>query len=268
MARAKTLNDVQQRAVADLKKDGICILQFSDLFPRQRLQDCTEVAENVVVANRARIENQRRTLTRDRQKYYYLSLWDGFIDLDNPFIKITLSDQLLGIVNHYFGVAGRLVNVDYWYHLPMPGDDVASQNWHRDPSDRKLAKIFFYLRDVDDTSGPFQYVLGSHDTGRFGKVFPRRLPHGTYPPRGAVERTFPPESRVACTGKAGTIVICDTSGLHRGGHVTARDRFLFYAFYVTDGNYDLRYYKQASAYRVKNAMPLNAEAEFALGLWK
>ena len=57
----------------------------------------------------------------------------------------------------------KLEYVDVWYSVPQPADAerVASQRWHRDYDDQHLLKAFLYLVDVDEETGPFEYVPGS-----------------------------------------------------------------------------------------------------------
>jgi hypothetical protein len=37
-----------------------------------------------------------------------------------------------------------------------------------------------------------------------------------------------------CTGKPGTVILCDTTGFHKGGHPTRGLRLLFHWVYTTD----------------------------------
>jgi phytanoyl-CoA dioxygenase PhyH len=277
LSNAPQLTPLQSRAVEELRQKGICVLDCDQVFSAQSSATYRTLGERVVeeTHNKNRIAALRREINapiaRNRQKYYYLSLWeDGVMDFSNPFVQFSLSDEILGIVNGYLEMSARLVNVDLWYHLPMEGANIASQNWHRDPTDKKFLKVFFYLRDVDEMSGPFEFVVGSHEMGPYGKTFPRKLPHGIYPPPGAVERHFTDAQRKKYTGKAGTIVICDTSGLHRGGHVLSNDRFLFYTYYLTDGAYDLSKFVERYGYTLKGEDNtfLSPAAEFAIEMWR
>jgi len=106
-----------------------------------------------------------------------------------------------------------------------------SQGWHRDPGDKKICKIFLYVNDVDETAGPFMYVRGSQYGGVYRRFFPQRLPRGYYPPEGAVEKIIPSTEIQTLTGKAGTIIFADTTGIHRGGYATKKERIMFTAAY-------------------------------------
>ena len=50
----------------------------------------------------------------------------------------------------------------------------ASQRWHRDFNDRHLLKAFLYLVDVDEETGPFEYVAGSARGGPLRHHWPWR----------------------------------------------------------------------------------------------
>ena len=55
-------------------------------------------------------------------------------------------------------------------YLEVSGSDYKNElsdipiilNFHRDPDDVKLTKIFFYLNDVSINNGPFQFIKTSH----------------------------------------------------------------------------------------------------------
>ena len=49
-----------------------------------------------------------------------------------------------------------------------------------------------------------------------------------------IPRTYaiPQEDVSVCTGAAGTIVFCDTSGLHRGGFARVRERLMCTSIYT------------------------------------
>jgi hypothetical protein len=48
-----------------------------------------------------------------------------------------------------------------------------------------------------------------------------------------VEAVVPAPERILATGAAGTILFCDTSGLHRGGYATLSPRVLAQWAFVT-----------------------------------
>jgi hypothetical protein len=154
------------------------------------------------------------------------------LDLGELVVGAALSDPILRIVSGYLGMFSRLTALDMWYNVALDGSDVFSQRWHRDPEDRALIKTFLYLRDCGETNGPFCYVPGSHNAGPLRQKIGRL----NYPDDGVVEARFPLERRKVCTGKAGTLIFCDTTGFHKGGHPTTDGRLLFNAVYTTNGS--------------------------------
>jgi len=155
------------------------------------------------------------------------------LPLSSPWIRIGSSEALLDIVNAYRRLLTRLIYVDNWYTVPNPAAEerVFSQRWHRDPEDQHCVKVFLYLADVDVDAGPFEYILSSSSGGRYGHLWPwgegKR-----YPPPASLEKRVAVEDIVTLTGPSGTLIICDTSGFHRGGFAKTRPRVLATWTYV------------------------------------
>lgn len=224
------LSPVQQRLVEELQRTGIAITHLEDLFPGQPfLADMRASAERL--RPHAQPSTKKTFLTQLLERFPVLTLQD-------PFVRFALSDEVLGAVNGYLELWSKL----YYYTLnitsPVPVGEEArqSQRWHRDPEDRKMCKVFIYLNDVGKEAGPFQYVRGSIRGGRWGRIFGQRPPHGFYPPEGALERIVPPSEVQMCTGRAGTVVFADTSGLHRGGYATGAERMMSTIGFVSEAS--------------------------------
>jgi hypothetical protein len=145
------------------------------------------------------------------------------IGLDNPWLRIGVDDRMLDVVNSYFGLWSKLTYVDLWYTPPAAAgvDRVSSQRWHRDYNDDRLVKVFIYLTDVNEDTGPTEYIPGSTVGGPYGDLWPwRPLSNDLYPPQDEFEQRVPKEAQVAFTGPEGTMLFCNTSGFHRGGYAT------------------------------------------------
>jgi len=87
-------------------------------------------------------------------------------------------------------------------------------------------KVFLYLRDVDAATGPFEYVPGSQPGGRYTGIHP-------WAPMGVgriseeeLGKHVPAEQVKTFTAPKGTMIFCNTSGLHRGGFAEAKPRVL------------------------------------------
>ena len=115
------------------------------------------------------------------------------LGLDDPWFATCASHRMLDVANTYLGLWSKLEYVDLWYSVPQPADAdrIASQRWHRDFNDKHLLKAFLYLVDVDEGTGPFEYVPGSAPGGRYADAWPWRPLGDNYPPDGELEQRIP-----------------------------------------------------------------------------
>ena len=147
--------------------------------------------------------------------------------------------------------------------IAKDGKAVLSQKWHRDPEEKRICKVFIYLSDVDETSGPFTYAYKSTFRNKYGHLSPQKPPASTYPPDGYVEKNIPKEELREMTGKAGTMIFCDTSGLHKGGLATEKERIMYTAYYASWACKDATRYKLPSNWE-EARQNLSPEQIFAL----
>jgi hypothetical protein len=147
--------------------------------------------------------NYAMTDTETRQRVYRK---------DDPLLTLH-NTKVQAIVEAAIGPA-RLLCVDLWHNPPGCNnkDKKWSQSWHRDPEDSQITKVFIYFSDVDESSGPFEYVLSS-PWCYFDVCEP-----GKYPAVEVNESVIHPQLFAKVTGKIGTVAFCQTSGLHKGGH--------------------------------------------------
>ncbi len=247
------LDGEQKRVVGELQKNGIAFssvekLGFSDLFlemknfAESRLQDQEIINE---------IESKKEyPKGKKGEKTFFVYLFGGDknmgqLDGKNPFIKFSLSAKIKDVASGYLKLKPSF-NSFYLMStivVPMGSEEYLSQRWHRDPEDKKLVKVFVYLNDVGEGTGPFAYVQGSQYGGKWRHLFPQRPPAGSYPPIGQVEKIVPQSDIKICTAPAGTIIFCDTSGLHKGGFSTENSRLMSMSCYVPPASkYPKNYY--------------------------
>lgn len=209
---------VAQRVAGDLARDGIAVTSLDELLPG------SGYAEKL----RAYFDAHRSSARVREEKPFLLQIWDdrSVLDLENPFVELIREPAVLGTIAAYFKAAPKFhyFSLDITTPVSLGAAPQRSQNWHRDPEDRKMCKIFLYLSDVDESAGPFTYIRGSHREGRYGHLFPQRPPKGSYPPANELESVVAKEDIHVGTGRAGTLIFCDTSGIHRGGYATGKER--------------------------------------------
>jgi len=260
------LSDEQKKIVEDLNRDGIAISHIDKLFSKDVYIELEKIAQNRWNDKdvKERYDTRGNLLEGDKLKsknFFLIDLWNGerVLDLKHPLTKMSLSNQILGTVNAYMKMYMKFFDWRFQVTVPMPEGmrSYASQEWHRDPEDQQLVKVFLYLNDVDDNAGPFIYVKKSHIFGKWRHISPQQPPRGS----ASQDSLIPVEDKVICTGKAGTIIFCDTSGLHRGGHAKTSNRFMYTSVYTSPASVWPILYKYPNTLDTSN---LSKEAKFAV----
>ena len=230
------ISEVQKRIVSDLERNGIAVAHVDELFP----------SSDMLARVRAYVDERIVVAETKTHKSFLKNLWDAVpvIDFKNPFVAMALSDAVLGTVNEYMQMCSYFFYLTLNVTTPVPegAEAVQSQRWHGDPEDKKMCKVFMYLTDVDENSGPFTYVRGTQYGGRWRHLFREQPPRGFLPPNRPIDELVSASDMVLFTGKAGTIIFCDTSGYHRGGYAKKNERVMLTMGYCSSGNaYPLRF---------------------------
>lgn len=255
-ADKKELTPVQERVVRDLRTTGIGITSCDELFGPGTFEKLKAYAETSPTFEK-----------EGGKKPYIIEYWapTPTLSKENPFVTLSLSPAALNIVNAYMQMWSKFYYVMLGRTLVVPVDAEAkaSQRWHRDYEETRMCKMFIYLNDVDEDSGPFTYVKGSQLGGKYRKIFPQRPGRGIYPPEGGVEALIPERDRFLAVGRAGSVIFADTSGLHRGGFAKKHERFMFTAGYCSSAAFGRkRYYLPAAGDTLMDGA--SPAAEFAL----
>ena len=231
----------EQRTVLEgLNQTGYSIVPLTEFFPEVD-QDFVATLRSEGASFRERVETEReKRLAKAKAKakklknrgkglgkgdYIMRALEKDVPPLgaDDPWLRLGISDRMLDVVNSYFGLWSKLTYVDLWYTPPAADgvERVSSQRWHRDYNDDRLVKVFIYLGDVDESTGPMDFVPGSVAGGEYDDQWPwRPVSNDLYPPQDEFEQRIPESAQVSLTGPEGSMVFCNTSGFHRGGYVT------------------------------------------------
>jgi hypothetical protein len=229
------LDPAQERVLADLRRCGIARASFEEVFgDRIAFAELREKAlawgdsETVAGAERS---YRKAVRSKPRFKGFLASLHDKGATLawDDPWLQAGLDTSLLALAEHYFGLLPRLHHANVWKSFPLahPGPLVGPQAWHRDPADLSVLKVFLYLSEVTEDAGPLEYVPYSRRGERFGHLWRSAVPlGGARPPALEFEGRIPAGARVRCCHPAGTVVLADTAGFHRGGRAVGRARLV------------------------------------------
>ena len=247
------LDPVQTGIVAELRREGYAVVPFSELVdePGEWAQLDAEatrfITETEAELSRER-EGQESGLRRRPGKEFVVRkyAYDVQLGLDDPWLRLGLNKRLLDIANTYLGMWTKLEYIDVWYTPPADESErKSSQRWHRDFNDRHLLKAFLYLVDVDEETGPFEYVPRSAPGSELDHLWPWRPLGDNYPPDDELAAKIEGKS-VSFVAPKGTVIFCNTSGFHRGGFASGKPRALATVTYsspaslasLTERNYE------------------------------
>lgn len=258
-----------------LREQGIAITHVSEFFPSHIFDELVRhVKSRWQSPDVERLLAERmsayRTGKPEVKKAFLVNLWPGepVLDLDHPFIRLALSEPILSVVNAYLGMFSKFRAWRLEATIPIPANIRASssQRWHRDEEDRKLVKVFLYLNDVDASAGPFMYLKYSHGAGKWRNLFPMVPPRGSLRMPPNEDEYIPKGDVFAAIGRAGTMIFCDTTGLHKGGLATEKNRFMCTLVYTSSASpwpIRYRYPSDVEIFKYLNMTGLSPAARFA-----
>lgn len=122
--------------------------------------------------------------------------------------KAVFEPFLISLVRYYWGKPVYLANTSGTRLEPIVIEDYSAWQWHHDAK-RMQVKVMIVLTDVPADGQRMYYLPGTH------RIWHRKL--------GSFEETRVPKEvadnygePIECTGPAGSVVIFDTNGIHRG----------------------------------------------------
>ncbi len=178
---------------------------------------------------------------------------EDVLTIDQGFVDVALHPLITGVLRRYLGAEFTLNEAKGWRSLPTWRD---FHGWHGDqwydqtvydyiPREVKAA---VYLSDVN--TGAFNYLRGTHR---------RTVPRDLIASELTAEMLA---SRIEMKGPAGTVVMFDTSGIHRQGCPILEPRNAIFLNYH-DPRIKVRYSDSDRSYRYH---PLILNAAFLGGL--
>jgi hypothetical protein len=133
-------------------------------------------------------------------------------------LSLMNNSKVLRIARNYLGCTPTISGLGLHWSFPQRDSVVDVQCFHRDPDDWRFLKLFVYLTDVDEQSGPHEFVARSHRSS--GRIFSRPYTEQE------VERSYGCDHVFKMVGVKGTNFLADTWGIHRGNVPVSRPRLL------------------------------------------
>lgn len=149
---------------------------------------------------------------------------------DTAINRLATDPAVLRIVSNYLGFLPVLMRINVLY---SPNDEVieaSSQFFHLDPEDVIMMKIFVFVEDVDEATGPTT-VLPADCSATVRRAIGYRK--GRVPDE-VIAKLGGADSLVECTGPAGTLAFLDTCRcFHMGSRQADKPRYTIMIQYVT-----------------------------------
>ena len=159
---------------------------------------------------------------------------ESAFQLDSPYMRFILGEDVIGAVSRYLGLVPVLNRVDVWYSAHAREAPKSSQRWHLDSADTTQVKVWIHLSDVGPASGPLT-VVGASTSEQVADEIGYDFGEGhRVPDERFLELAGP--SVTALEGPTGTVHFVDTSRcFHFGSRVDegGTPRRVFMVQYLT-----------------------------------
>ena len=201
------LTEKEKNILLEIKKKGYVVIP--DFFDKNQCELCVNDMDLMFQNNKELIHQSDYSDSRIFGAEY-------LSENINSFATHSLLNNLANAYNAVptdcgFTLAGKISVSGHEYGSGGP--------WHRDSYFRQF-KSLLYLTDVDENHGPFQIISESHDKEHISsdsKIANLESMQCTFD-QNTVKQILEkePERLHSLTGKAGTVVLVDTSCIHRG----------------------------------------------------
>lgn len=216
----------EERLLAQLHQRGVAVIE--NYFTAERCQTLLKAVEDVFATHAAQLWRSKEggDVRAYRADAAHSLIAEYAAD---PFL-LQLAERYVGQPQvNFFTLANRV--------LPVEGNLGSGAGWHRDSAAEHQFKALLYLSDVGPENGAFQYVPGSHRV----RSLVRSVMKGAadFGQHRFTDEQFQAWSRSmgmapqTFTGKAGTLLVADTSGVHRGSPIHSGSRHALTNYYYT-----------------------------------
>ena len=248
LSYAPRFESVVANLVRDLARDGIAVSSVDELAGDVSFFSKLETSVEKLLANRQdelhRLKSKANDVEAIGAKTFNIELLESQVTFDpeSVFARFALQDTILDIANAYFGMLAKLRYYNVWYTFATQSEARESQLWHFDREDNYILKIFLYLKDVDEGTGPLTYAPGTHRKGPHRNVQPEYFleDHVRRTTDEQMAAVIPRESWFKAIGKKGTIVFADTRGYHKGGEARTDDRLMYTCMFTSPASQSKR----------------------------
>jgi hypothetical protein len=262
----QSLASEAKRVLTELNGKGVAITSVQDLLGLHscynELSSAVENIETKLAAQLAAARAEADHCAIGSKTFIFPLLGENpVLDPTSVYARFALQSPILQIANAYFGMYTRLRYYNIWHNFTTQVAARESQLWHYDREDYFILKMFVYLSDVDENSGPFTYAPGTHHKAkRHGE--PESFMEGGVKRSDdqQMARFIHQEEWMRCVGPKGTIVFADTRGYHKGGLARNHDRIMYTCMFTSQASQSQEFLNRTVAF----PQPKDKELAFAL----
>ena len=220
--------DVDKVILSSLEKEGIYVTSLKELgFTENEafLETCGLIMKELKQKS-SNLKKVGKDFANIMSTYQHLCNYPEFF-------KWGLQERLISIAENYIQTP---VGYDAFHcMLTKPFAPEKNRLWHFDFEDRRMLKAILYLKDVNEQSGPFEY-LNRQDSEFIYSQLSRsdRYCHFSQDRLNSLMKDRPDFKVNSCTGAAGTVIFIDTAKLlHRGKPTQEKSREAAFFGYVS-----------------------------------
>lgn len=238
------LGEAERGVLKDLNENGVAMISLSRLLENENLLNEFESSVTTLLADwedkLREMELAANDVNAIGEKSFNVELLGKVPDFnpDSVFARLALEEKLLNIANAYFGMCAKLRYYNVWHTFVTQTASRESQLWHYDREDNYILKIFVYLKDVGEGTGPFTYAPKTHRKGALWARQPESFLEGGVP-RSTDEQmaeVVPREDWIKATGSKWTIIFADTRGYHKGGEAKTDERLMYTCMFTSQAS--------------------------------
>ena len=178
---------------------------------------------------------------------------------DSPFIKLALQPSILKAASHYMGMLPLLTQVQLWHSPNEHIIEGGSQFFHLDYADVRQVKIFLFIEEVTNDSGPLTVIPAEASASICDSINYKLSNKDIRVDDETVYRIAGKENVQPIIGPPGTIAFVDTCRcFHLGSRVASKPRTVLMIQYLSPFAFALPWnYKDGARYShiAHNSMP-------------
>ena len=251
------------------KEDISSSIVIQDGFLKTSKFKNDELVNNAVNSASVLVDSYLGDNEFQNQKKSYLQtipFGDNF-DLENPIMKLALSDHLVDAATRYLGFLPILSEIRVWYSPNDSNKSEGSQLYHLDYADINQVKVFLPIENIDEDTGPLTFVSASNSKKICDHINYKLTNDEIRVPDKVVKSYITEKDEVQATGAPGDIVFVDTSAcLHYGSRGATKPRKILMIQYISPFSFSFPlFYKNKTTFSHLSKNHLSNKEKFLLG---